>query len=97
MEAAKWPAYARRYNGIALVNYKRKDWYKQVDIPTKVVHGDSDVVSLLDSSARPLAARLPNSKPHVLKGVNNFVPTEAPDQLAAVVEHFANTILVSKH
>jgi pimeloyl-ACP methyl ester carboxylesterase len=92
LEAAKWSPQALKKFARQGVYFKLGAKWRDINIPTLVVHGDRDVVCSVDGFARPLAESLPKSGLKVLKGVNHFPPTEAPEEVANLIASFAKSL-----
>ncbi|KAI9044950.1 alpha/beta fold hydrolase [Aspergillus affinis] len=92
LEAAKWPAYARRHKAKALLAWEMGDLYTTLKIPGLVVQGDLDQANPIDSLAKPIADAMPNCRLEVLKGVMHFPPTEAPEELERLIEKFVRDL-----
>lgn len=88
IEAAKWPAYGRRNNAKALVDFRIGNGYTKIPVPTLVIHGGDDAASPADMCVEPMEKVLPSCRVEVLKGVNHFPPTEAPEKLKELVDGF---------
>ncbi|KAF4956135.1 hypothetical protein FSARC_11665 [Fusarium sarcochroum] len=93
LEAAKWPAYARRNNAKILLEYEMGDRYTEIKIPTLGVQGDRDVVTPPETTAKIVAEALPqNTKLAVLKDVNHFPQVEATEVFGHLVEEFGSQL-----
>ena len=57
------------------------------DLPALIISGDQDRVIPVEH-ARAAHATMPNSRLHVLAGVQHHPPTEAPDQVAGLITNF---------
>lgn len=57
------------------------------DLPALIISGDQDRVIPVEH-ARAAHARMPNSRLHVLAGVQHHPPTEAPHQVAGLIGDF---------
>lgn len=88
LEAAKWPAHARRHNARALLAFEMGDRYSQFKVPGLVVQGELDRATPAESQVRPIALAMPDCRMCVLKGVNHFPPTEAVEEMERLVEEF---------
>lgn len=92
MEAAKWSPQAREKFARHAVYFTMGKKWREISVPTMVVHGNRDVVCSVDGFAARFVAALPNSKLEVLEGVNHFPPTEAPEEVAKLVREFGKSI-----
>ncbi|OJI82460.1 hypothetical protein ASPTUDRAFT_201867 [Aspergillus tubingensis CBS 134.48] len=92
LEAAKWPAYARRHNAKALLDFNIGDGYTRIQAPMLLIHGDQDLVTPLEGLVKPILNTAPSCWLQVLKEVKHFPPTEAPEEMEKLIDGF-----VSKH
>lgn len=92
LESAKWPAYARRHNARAALECSIGERHVDIRIPTMVVMGEKDEgqngTIIIESLKRDIA----DCKVEFLKGVDHFPPTEAPDQVAILVDAFVTSL-----
>lgn len=90
LEAAKWPLYAMLGNAYALFQCDLDVRHAEIDVPTVVIQGGSDVVTPVDPCATELVAALPNARLEVLEGVNHFPCVEAPEVTTRLIaDHFS--------
>ncbi|RSL42046.1 hypothetical protein CEP54_015624 [Fusarium duplospermum] len=83
IEATKWPAYARRHNAHALVNFEFRDRAKEISVQTLVIQGGND-----EDAIKMLVKVLPNCSLPVIPNVNHLPQTEAPDDVARLIDEF---------
>jgi pimeloyl-ACP methyl ester carboxylesterase len=88
LEAAKWPAYARRHNARALLDFDIGDGYTRIKTPMLLIHGDQDLATPLESLVKPIQHAVPSCWLEVLKGVKHFPPTEAPEKMEKLIDEF---------
>ncbi|KAE8152267.1 putative alpha/beta fold family hydrolase [Aspergillus avenaceus] len=88
LEAAKWPAHARRHNAKALLAFQMGERYSQIRVPGLVIQGEKDPATPVEECARPIAQAMPSCRLEVLKGVVHFPPTEAPVEMERLIEEF---------
>ncbi|PYH84573.1 putative alpha/beta fold family hydrolase [Aspergillus uvarum CBS 121591] len=88
LEAAKWPAYCRRYIAKALLGWEIGGRYADLKIPGLVVQGALDLATPAELLCRPMVEAMPQCRLAVLPGVAHFPPTEAPGELERLVVEF---------
>jgi pimeloyl-ACP methyl ester carboxylesterase len=66
---------------------------KRIVAPTLVVVGDKDIVTPMETCARPIAAELRYGRLEVLAGVGHLIKLEAPQVFNNLVRDFAGSIL----
>ncbi|RAH45317.1 alpha/beta fold hydrolase [Aspergillus brunneoviolaceus CBS 621.78] len=89
LEAAKWPAYCRRYNARALLGWAiGDDQYADLTVPGLVVQGELDAATPVELLCRPIVEAMPACRLAVLPGVAHFPPTEAPEEVERLVVEF---------
>ncbi|KAF9883245.1 hypothetical protein FE257_003801 [Aspergillus nanangensis] len=92
LEAAKWPAYARRHNANALLDFNIGDGYTKIQAPMLLIHGGQDLATPLEGVIKPILNAAPSCWLQVLEEVKHFPPTEAPEEMAKLIDGF-----ISKH
>lgn len=92
LEAAKWPAHARRHNARALLQFEIGDQYARFKVPGLVIQGELDKAIPAESQVRPIAQAMPYCRMCVLKGVNHFPPTEAVGEMERLVGDFVEEL-----
>lgn len=90
LEAAKWPAYARRHNAKALLDFNIEDGYTRIQAPMLLIHGDQDPAMPLESLVKPIQQAVPSCWLQVLKGIKHFPPTEAPEEMEKLIDGFVS-------
>lgn len=87
IEATKWPAYARRHNAHAMLSFELGDMAKEISVQTLIIQGGND-----EDAAKSLVKVLPNCSLRVLPNVDHFPPTEAPDDVARLIDEFVKSL-----
>lgn len=95
-EAAKWPAYARWNNALALFAYGIGDAYSRIKVPCLIVQGSEDEVTPVEACVRPILEAMPTCTLEVLDGVNHFPATEAVEEFSRLVDEFVQSTGVVK-
>ena len=57
----------------------------EISIPTLIVHGDCDILVPL-SDSQTMAAKIPNSRLHIIQGAGHVPTMTRPDEVAHVIE-----------
>lgn len=92
LEAAKWPAYARRNNAAALFAFDMGDRYASIKVPGLILQGEKDLATPVDILCKPMAEQMPNCRLEVLKSVMHFPPCEAPEEFQKLLEVFIHDL-----
>lgn len=90
LEAAKWPGYIRRHNAKALLDFKIGDGYSRIQAPMLLIHGDEDAATSIEGLVKPIQQEVSSCQLEVLKGVAHFPPTEAPENMATLIDQFVS-------
>lgn len=91
-EAAKWATHSLRYNATALESYDCESHYKQLKKPVLIIQGSIDVVTPVEPYATELQSAISGSHLEVLKDINHFPQTEAPEKVSRAIKSFIQNL-----
>jgi pimeloyl-ACP methyl ester carboxylesterase len=88
MESTKWPLYAILGNAESFMQFDVGEKIKEVNVPTLILHGDSDIVSPLDPCGIGLKENLKDSELYVFENVNHCPMFEDPEKTNELIDEF---------
>jgi pimeloyl-ACP methyl ester carboxylesterase len=88
MESTKWPLYAVLGNAESFMQFDVGERIRELDTPTLILHGDSDIVSPLNPCGIGLKENIKDSELHVFENVNHCPMSENPDRTNQLINEF---------